>query len=497
MCVVAAMAVALLVVVPTGPAVADGYTACPMTGYISFSEPVTLNAGYTQRDVSIKLRVACSNPDPLRPADDVARIYALELGGVTGMYPTSCIGWEAGGTAVDVRGTGAGSTLSGNWSITEDDELPHSFTVLASQTDDRDYDFYSAITWTSTPTSGNCVQGAWSFSIEGVTQLFVYDGPSWDLTPPVLVSPAAGHTTGREGMVVFTVRAEDLKGAATYRAWIEVRNGAGTLVSYGVTNEATQNVAVTGTTTWPLPAGDYTWTAEVQTTGYSSAQSAPRTLTVASSAAPSAPVLVSPAAGQVVAAQGPQPFTVRATDPDGDPYVGVITVRDGANAVVRTIRTAATASGTDATGHPISLLPVGSYTWSAHAEDALGAAGPESASAGFSVAGSGPPTAPVLVSPSSGDYSFGEPATFTVRADDPDLDPYRAFITVRHSDGTEYDITSLYAASGTEASGSPSTILPAGVYTWWAVGEDVRGNIGPQSETGTFTVTTSFTLLLL
>lgn len=106
-------------------------------------------------------------------------------------------------------------------------------------------------------------------------------------------------------------------------------------------------------------------------------------------AAPSTPALVSPVDGHTFGPSEAQAFAVSSTDPDGDPYVATITVRDAiTSAVVRTI-TAAAASGSEATGATVPLPP-GSYTWSAHAADAGGAASGESGSRSFSVAGTAP-----------------------------------------------------------------------------------------------------------
>lgn len=477
---------------------ADGHTLCEMRGRIDFSAPLTINQSNPARSVAVSLDFDCPTPDPLRALETpVNRVFEVELDGTTEQWdPQTCLTWDVHeGTAADMDGTGAGNTVSGEWYMSVD-EITHDLYVRVWQTNDRDYEFDSTFSFVTAPTTQNCIQGVTTFQIVGVAQLFVTDGPSWDLAPPVLVTPASGQTAGREGAVAFTVRADNLRGAASYHAEITVRNGSGAVVGSGLTNEAPQGVNATGTTLLPLSPGTYTWTARSITPGYSSGESTARTLTIPANGVPSTPQLVTPSVDQALAEAGPQVFTVRSTDPEGDPYTGVVTVRDRTtNAVVRTFDTASSASGNDAVGHPVPSLPAGLYSWRAHSEDALGASSSESASRDFSVQATptnAAPGAPTLVAPSSGTYSFGEPASFTVRVDDPNLDPYMAHITVRHSDGTEYDIDTLYTASGTDASGSPGTFLPSGSYTWWATAEDVHGATGPQSSTGSFTVSSSF-----
>lgn len=326
-------------------------------------------------------------------------------------------------------------------------------------------------------------------------------GDTWDPDPPILVAPADGHATS-EGFVPFTVRAENIVKAEVYRAEITVYDATGQAVNFGNTAWGMEGQAVTGTTTLPLRAGVYTWSAAVVNFefGVDSAEATPRrTLVVAANRPPTAS-LVSPTAGHTFAAGASPTFTMAATDPEGQQWVGRIEVRNAAGTLVSTFATAPTASGQSASARPPLPFTEGSYEWRATATDTEGATSTPTGWRGFTVAGqagNNAPGAPVLVAPTGGAYPFGEPATFTVRADDPDLDPYRARITVRHSDGTEYDIDTLYAASGTEASGSPSTILPAGTYTWWAYAEDLRGATGPQSEVGSFSVSTGRVLVLM
>lgn len=365
---------------------ARGDTGCAFTGRIDFSSPLVLNPSSGPRSVTARLTLACGNHDPLRPLNPVNASYVIELAGAV-ESDASCGDWLAEGTSVDLDAPGSNSTLSGDWYMDAvNGGSVHNFVVDAVQSNDREFSFVSFST-VATPTTQNCLQGATTFQLAGVATLSVSEGPSWDPTPPALLSPPSGYTAGREGMVPFTVRADDLKGAATYHADVTVRNAAGNVVSFAVTGEAPEGVNSTGLTLLPLSAGSYTWTAKVVTPGHSGPESPPRSFTVA----------------------------------------------------------------------PVNTAP----------------------------------GAPVLVVPADGNYSFGEPATFAVRATDPDGDPYRAHITVRHSDGTEYDINTLYTASGTDASGSPATILPAGSYTWWAVAEDIHAATGSQSGTGSFAVSSS------
>lgn len=100
---------------------------------------------------------------------------------------------------------------------------------------------------------------------------------------------------------------------------------------------------------------------------------------------PGVPILLVPSAGGTVRAAAAQLFTVRAVDPDADAYAAVVTVTQGSSPVA-TFATAPSASGAESTGTPGLPLAPGNYSWSAHAVDAKGTSGPESAGQAFTVA---------------------------------------------------------------------------------------------------------------
>ncbi|MGH7129591.1 MAG: hypothetical protein ACREIV_13560, partial [Planctomycetaceae bacterium] len=121
--------------------------------------------------------------------------------------------------------------------------------------------------------------------------------------------------------------------------------------------------------------------------------------------APGKPTLLDPQSGATVSSNGLQLFRIRASDPDGDPYTGWVTVRRAAGGVLVTaFRTFPARSGDVATGVPPRPLPSGSYTWTASAADVLGSSSDEATPLSFSVggateAGGGPFTGRVSYSP--------------------------------------------------------------------------------------------------
>lgn len=104
--------------------------------------------------------------------------------------------------------------------------------------------------------------------------------------------------------------------------------------------------------------------------------------------APGAPTLLTPPSGATLSTDAPQLFTIRATDPDGDPYQGWVTVSD-AEGPVTTFPTTPALSGDESTGTPSSPLAPGSYTWTARVGDLpFGNRSPHALPQAFSVAGS-------------------------------------------------------------------------------------------------------------
>lgn len=202
-----------------------------------------------------------------------------------------------------------------------------------------------------------------------------------------LVSPAAGATFGFLAPQTFTVVATDPDSTSTvgvavqntYVAHIEVKNSLGVPVSEFTTLPTASGQAASASPPVPIPPGNnYTWTARaVDHTGALGAPAGPRVFHVAgppANNAPAAPTLIAPADGKAFGLGEAMTFTVRATDPDGNPYRGTVIVRQGGIEVAR-FPTAVALSGQDSTG--AVQLPPGSYTWTAFATDVLNAQGPE------------------------------------------------------------------------------------------------------------------------
>jgi alpha-tubulin suppressor-like RCC1 family protein len=304
---------------------------------------------------------------------------------------------------------------------------------------------------------------------------------------PTHVAPTAGTRLTTTSQV-FTVRSSDGDGDQ-YSATITVRDAATSAVVRTFTTSTVPSNANVATSPSPLlPSGSYTWSAvATDTTGDASAASTPVAFSV--NTLPTAPALVSPAAGGTVPVEGTQTFTVNATDANGDGYVGRITVRNASTgSVVTTFDTPRVASGANASATPPSALPSGAYTWTAVAIDDLGESGTASASRAVSVPFK--PGAPLLLSPAAGaKFGVGAAQVFTVRATDNDGDAYSATVTVRDTGGNVVaTFTTPQVASGTNASASPVTPLASGAYTWSAVATDATGLSGPAAAASPFAV---------
>jgi hypothetical protein len=95
-----------------------------------------------------------------------------------------------------------------------------------------------------------------------------------------------------------------------------------------------------------------------------------------------------PTAGATISSNAPQFFTIQASDPNGDPYTGTVTVRNATTGqVVYSFSTAPAASGQQSSGAPPIPFQPGSYTWMASATDVFGSTGPQAQSQAFTVAG--------------------------------------------------------------------------------------------------------------
>lgn len=106
-------------------------------------------------------------------------------------------------------------------------------------------------------------------------------------------------------------------------------------------------------------------------------------------APPSTPTLITPPDGAVIRPNVATQFAVRLSDPDIEPLVGEVTIRQN-NQVVTTFTTSPTVpfATSTSTGTP-GILPPGTYTWSARARDPVGLWSPESAERTFTVVAGG------------------------------------------------------------------------------------------------------------
>ncbi len=206
-----------------------------------------------------------------------------------------------------------------------------------------------------------------------------------------------------------------------------------------------------------------------------------------SNSPPGAPTLVAPVDGATLAHDATQEFTITATDPDGDDYVGEMSVVDsGGDETVFVTELAD--SGSPSSGSPLVELAPGEYTWSARAIDTNGGAGAFAAPAStFTIAEPPANAAPSasLVSPADG-HAFGasDEQVFTVSATDPEGDAWSGEVFI---DG-DLACTTPEVASGSQASCSPLVPAGAGSHTWSARAVDEHGTAGGFTGSRSFTV---------
>ena len=93
----------------------------------------------------------------------------------------------------------------------------------------------------------------------------------------------------------------------------------------------------------------------------------PASPAAAVNSAPSSPVLVSPVVGGGLNGGPGQLFTVRSTDPEGDPYFATVMVSGGT--LTNSFVTSVSPSGMHSTGSPPLPIGPGTYTWTAMATD--------------------------------------------------------------------------------------------------------------------------------
>lgn len=215
------------------------------------------------------------------------------------------------------------------------------------------------------------------------------------------------------------------------------------------------------------------------------------TQTASAASPPNTPELLAPSPGYMFGPAEPQIFNLRVTDPDGDPWVGIIEVtdRDDPDDVV-TFSTLPGSSGGVAAGLAIPPLPLGSYSWRARAVDSTGLFGPWSLAEDFTVGSNRAPDAPTLLIPADGAtlrQVGNEP--FSISALDPDGDAFTGNITIRRvDDGSEFSAPTTAASSGGVASAVVARPLEEGEYTWSAQVRDIHGAPSEPSPNRSFTV---------
>lgn len=205
---------------------------------------------------------------------------------------------------------------------------------------------------------------------------------------------------------------------------------------------------------------------------------------------PAAPEQVGPTPAHAFRLADPQRFTLRTTDPDGDPWVGVIEVRNLGSGRVASFLTPPAPSGDFSGIVAVPPLPAGSYEWRARAVDATGLTGPWSGISTFTVGTNRTPGTPVLLEPEDGATlrRLGN-APFQISAVDADGDVFRGVIVIRNAANEAVaEIPTIPSASGGVSSGVLTGSLAEGLYRWSARVTDVYDSTSESSPTRMFTV---------
>jgi MYXO-CTERM domain-containing protein len=343
---------------------------------------------------------------------------------------------EPGSTVnVIVDGTPVGTAVAnaaGNWTFTPTAPLadgPH--TVRATATD----------------AGGNT-------SPSSATNTFTLDTSA--PAAPVVQSPANGSTTS-DSTPAYSGTAEP---GSTVTIIVD-----GTPVGTATANGAG---AWSFTPTVPLIEGPHTVNATAaDATGNTSPSSATNTFTV-DTMAPAAPAVNTPANGSVTNDSTP------AYSGTAEPGSTVTVTVDGA-----TVGTATADAAGNWTFTPTAPLADGSHTVSATATDAAGNTSPSSATNTFTV-DTAAPAAPVVVTPANGSTGTSARPVYTGTAEANSL----VSVIV---DGTSVG-TVRVDASGNWSFTQP-TPLANGQHSVKATSTDAAGNISPESNTNTFTIT--------
>lgn len=204
---------------------------------------------------------------------------------------------------------------------------------------------------------------------------------------------------------------------------------------------------------------------------------------------PGAPELVAPAPGHVFAPTDVQVFTLRATDPEGDQWLGVIEVTNLDTGRISVFSTPPGNSGEFAGTVATPPLTPGQYRWRAHAVDTTASVGAWSASADFRVGSNQAPGSPTLLVPADGAnlHRMGnEP--FSISAVDGDGDPFSGTVVIRRNGVEVLRFPTSPTPSGGVSWGLPLEPLREGDYTWTAEATDVHGAPSGPSSSRSFSV---------
>jgi len=425
---------------PVGTATADASGAWSFTPIVALADgPHTVRATATDAagNTSLSSNTNAFTVDTLAPAAPV--VLAPADGSVTSdNTPTYSGTAEAGSTVnIFVDGASVGTTTAnaaGAWSFTPT-------TALA--------DGQHTVRATATDAAGNT-------SANSNTNTFTVD-----TTPPaapVVLTPADG--------AVITDNTPAYSGTAEAGVTVTIIvDGA----SVGTTTaDATGAWSFTPTTA--LADGQHTVRATAtDTVGNTSPSSNTNTFMV-DTAAPAAPVVLTPADGVTINDNTP---TYSGT---AEPGSTVAVIVDGTQVGTTTATAAGTWSFTPTTG-----LLNGTHTVRATATDAVGNTSPSSNTNTFIVDAT-PPPAPVVLTPANGATINDNTPTYSGTAEP------GSTVTVIVDGASVGTITADAAGNW---SFTPGTALADGAHAVKATAEDATGNVSQDSNTNTFTVDTT------
>ncbi|MBU1345422.1 MAG: autotransporter domain-containing protein [Alphaproteobacteria bacterium] len=364
--------------------------------------------------------------------------------------------------AASLTGTGAkaGVALSGYAIIASGGRGPYSCaTAVASGGLPAGVSLNADCTLSGTPMQS----GAFTFANQ-ITDSSLGLGPFIQVVPGFSISvqlatPTVAINSPAQGAALSTYDVT-VSGSAT--------NATSVTVAFQGTNYGP--VAVTGdawsqTLPGALSNGAYSVTV-VSTNGVEDSAAATSGFTVAV-AAPAAPVIATPTAGQVATTQTPVVSGSAAANTR-------VTVREGA-----TVLATPMADGAGDWSATSAALGQGAHTITATAADVAGNTSAASAAVSFTVDTIGPP-APVIAAPVAGQLLTTATPTLSGTAEP------GATVTVR--DGAT--VVATTTASGGGGWSATSATLGQGSHTLTATARDAAGNTGPASTSVSFTIDT-------